>query len=90
MHSIAGVSVWIFLGALVGWSAGKWTANDDPHHLMANLGVSITAAVLAGAVVTAVDGAASFGMAIVFAFVAACVAVAAFRGIHPGRSHTLR
>jgi uncharacterized membrane protein YeaQ/YmgE (transglycosylase-associated protein family) len=92
MFPVAGVILWIALGMVAGFIAGQITRTEGANRSMANMGVGLCAAVVGGAVVTfAQNGkAAGFGLSVVVAAVAACVALAIYRTLHHGPSATLR
>jgi uncharacterized membrane protein YeaQ/YmgE (transglycosylase-associated protein family) len=92
MYPIAGVVLWIFFGAVVGWVAGKVTGTEEPNRSMANMGVGMTTAAIAGWAVTFFSGGdpGGFTLALVCAILTSCFAVAAFRAMYRGRSSTLR
>lgn len=94
MYPIAGVVIWIFFGAIVGLLGGKVSGAEGHNRTMTNLGVGMTSAVVAGALVTFLYAGArsttGFVVANVVAVLAAVLAVSAFRFMHRGRSATIR
>ena len=94
MYPAAGVLIWIVLGAMVGWMAGKLTETDGSKGFMANAGIGMVAAVVAGFATSVLfhgeHSNGGFWAGIVVALVAAGASVAIFRIFFPRHVPTLR
>ena len=94
MYPAAGILIWIALGAIIGWMAGKLTHTSGANGVMANTGVGALSAVIAGFTTTFFfhgersDG--GFWAGIFVAAGAAVACVALFRMLFPNRVGTLR
>ena len=90
MYPMAGIMIWLALGAMIGFFAGKATGTSGAFGVGSNTGVSLVAAVLAGFVTTMFwNGDKSMSglwLSILVAGVAAVVSIVAFRAIYPDRS----
>ncbi len=94
MYPAAGILIWIALGAMIGWMAGKLTNTTGANGVMTNTGVGALSAVVAGFAATFFfrgersDG--GFWAGIFIAAGAAVACVALFRVLFPHRVRTLR
>jgi uncharacterized membrane protein YeaQ/YmgE (transglycosylase-associated protein family) len=94
LFPIAGVILWAILGAVVGVIAGKVTGTNDPNGVMANTGVGMLSAIVTGAVFSMASGGHAdslrYGLAIVFAALAAIIAVSLYRMLARDHASTMR
>ena len=94
MFPIAGVVIWIALGGLIGWLASKVTDAESHTWVMANMGVGMVAAVVAGFIVAFVmkgdRSLDAFWAGIWIAAVSAAIAVMLVHAISPRRPRTIR
>ncbi len=90
MYPIAGIIIWLALGAVIGFFAGKVTHTSGPFGVGSNPGVGMVAAVVSGFITTVVCNGEKSGtglwLSMVVAAVSAIFAIAVFRAIFPTRS----
>jgi uncharacterized membrane protein YeaQ/YmgE (transglycosylase-associated protein family) len=93
LYPAAGTLIWIVLGAIIGWMAGKLTNTSTSNGLMANLGVGAVSAVIAGFATTfffrGEPSDNGFWAALLIAAGTAIASVALFRMVFPSRIETL-
>jgi uncharacterized membrane protein YeaQ/YmgE (transglycosylase-associated protein family) len=94
LYPAAGIILWIFVGGLVGFIAGKVSNTEGSHGQMANLGVGSLCAVVAGFVTTFFfhgdKSTGGYWASIIIAIAAAVAGVSLFRMLYPRRVPTLR
>jgi uncharacterized membrane protein YeaQ/YmgE (transglycosylase-associated protein family) len=90
MYPVAGIIVWLALGAIIGFFAGKVTGTSGPFGVGSNTGVGMGSAVLAGFITTVVCNGEKSGtglwLSMVVAGAAAFISIAIFRALYPVRS----
>ena len=94
LYPAAGFILWLFLGGLVGFLAGKVTRTQSAYGSMANMGAGAVSAVLAGFVTTfffrGEQSNGGFWASLVIAVAAALLGVTVFRLVSPRGVTTIR
>ncbi len=90
MYPMAGIALWLALGAFIGFFAGKVTRTSGPFGVGSNTGVGMVAAMTAGFITTLLwhgeKSTTGLWLSTAVAGVAALIAIFAFRLIYPTRS----